>query len=133
MIALDATLRERPDKSQLRELVDMIHESGKLALADISTFEEAVNAQNVGFDLVSTTLSGYTDYSPKSDEPDYKLIKKCVKELKIPVVAEGRISTLEQLKKVMKLKPHSVVIGSAITRPQLITKAFVEIIDKYKH
>ena len=46
---------------------------------------------------------------------------------------KNAIRTLEQLKKVMKLKPHSVVIGSAITRPQLITKAFVEIIDKYKH
>lgn len=131
-IALDATLRERPDKSQLHELVKMIHEHGKLAMADVSTYEEAVNAEEVGFDLVSTTLSGYTSYSPQSNEPDYKLVKKCVKNLKVPVIAEGRISSPQQLEKMLKLNPFSVVIGSAITRPQLITKDFVAVMNKNK-
>lgn len=130
MIALDATLRERPDKSTLRELVEMIHANNKLALADISTFEEAQNAVEVGFDMVSTTLSGYTSYSPQLLGPDYKLLKRCVKNLNIPVIAEGRITTKKELEKVMKIKPYSVVIGSAITRPQLITKGFVDVINK---
>jgi N-acylglucosamine-6-phosphate 2-epimerase len=127
IIATDATGRKRPGGSGLKELVDRIHEGHRLAMADVSTFEEAVKAQDLGFDLVSTTLSGYTDYSPHVEPPDYRIIRKCVRNLRIPVIAEGRISTVGELKKVLKYRVFAVVIGSAITRPQLITKKFSEV------
>ncbi|MDF2698685.1 MAG: nitronate monooxygenase family protein [Haloplasmataceae bacterium] len=130
MIALDATLRKRPNNEKLEDLVNLIHMNGRLAMADISTVEEAFNAKKIGFDCVSTTLSGYTSYSPKLKGPDFKLIKKLIKELHIPVIAEGRISTVEELKKISKMGPHAVVIGSAISRPQLITKCYVEAMKK---
>lgn len=129
MIAIDATHRKRPNGETLHTLVEFIHEHKKLAMADISTLDEALAAETLGFDCVSTTLSGYTPYSPQQEEPDYELIGECVKKLTIPVIAEGRITDALQLKKVLDQKPFSVVIGSAITRPQLITERFVKVIE----
>ncbi len=131
MIALDATGRKRPNGESLPGLIACIHEKGKLAMADISTIEEGIAAEQLGFDCVSTTLSGYTPYSPQLEEPDYQLIKDCVAKLSIPVIAEGRIWETQHLEKVLALHPHAVVIGSAITRPQLITKKFVNVFDKF--
>ena len=96
-------------------------------MADISNFEEGKAAYEAGVDVVGTTLSGYTKESPKSNEPDYDLIKKLVKA-KIPTIAEGRIHTPAQLKKVAALKPMGIVIGGAITRPLQIAKTFTEVL-----
>lgn len=125
IIALDATTRTRPNKESLKSLLDLIHQHNRLAMADVSTFEEALQAQKAGFDLVSTTLSGYTDYSKKLDGPDYKLIKRCQKA-GIKIVAEGKIHTFTQMKKVQKCKPYFTVIGGAISRPKEITERFVQ-------
>ena len=99
-------------------------------MADCSTFEECLNAQKIGFDIVSTTLCGYTDYSKNVDGPNYELLKKCVDELNVPVIAEGKIHTPEELKRVYdECGVYSAVIGGAITRPQEITKRFVQVIE----
>jgi N-acylglucosamine-6-phosphate 2-epimerase len=132
MIAIDATNRKRPNNESLKCLVDYIHEHHRLAMADISTIDEALEAEKMGFDTVSTTLSGYTPYSPQLEGPDFDLIEQCIKQLKIPVIAEGRISEVSHLEKILDLKPHAVVIGSAITRPQIITAKFVDVIYKNK-
>jgi len=129
IIALDATKRPRPNQEKLGDLINLIHQKNRLVMADISTWEEAIEAENLGADLVSTTLSGYTAYSKKMEGPDLSLLCKCVRSLKIPVVAEGRIRDLSDFKKVLKRKPFAVVIGSAITRPQDITKRFVEVLS----
>jgi N-acylglucosamine-6-phosphate 2-epimerase len=133
MIALDATMRKRPNGDTLESLVELIHKHKKLAMADISTLEEALNAEKIGFDCVSTTLSGYTPYSKQQSGPDFSLVKQCVKKLHIPVIAEGRIAEGKELKKMISLKPHSIVIGSAISRPELITKKFVNILNENKN
>lgn len=133
MIALDATHRRRPNGESLESLVKFIHQHHRLAMADISTLEEALNAEQIGFDTVSTTLSGYTPYSKQCDEPDFELIEKCVKSLKIPVIAEGRISEVSHLEKILTYQPHAVVIGSAITRPQLITEKFVNVFKSHEN
>lgn len=125
IIALDATNRTRPNKESLASLLALIHKHNRLAMADISTFEEALVAQKLGFDLVSTTLSGYTDYSKKLESPDYKLIKRCHKA-GMKIVAEGRIHTFTHMKKVQKCKPYFTVVGGAITRPKEITERFVQ-------
>lgn len=67
MIAMDATLRDRPNGEKLEDLVNYVHEHGVLAMADCSTYEECVNAERIGFDCVSTTLCGYTPYSKNVD------------------------------------------------------------------
>jgi imidazole glycerol phosphate synthase subunit HisF len=99
IIALDATDRKRPGGVHTKVLVDRIREEGRLAMADCSTFEECRAAQEMGFDIVSTTLSGYTVYSPKQEGPDFELIRRCAEELSVPVIAEGRIHYPEDLRK----------------------------------
>ena len=112
------------------ELVQMIHEHGRLAMADISTFEEALQAQEDGFDLLSTTLAGYTEYSRKTQTPDFDLLNQIIEQVDIPVIMEGHTDSPEQVEKAYELGAFSVVVGSIITRPQLITKRYVEAASK---
>lgn len=130
MIALDATHRNRPNEEKLQDLIKVIKEKGVLVMADISTLQEGLLAQELGADCVSTTLSGYTSYSRQLSEPDFQLIEELKDVLTIPVIAEGRISTPEEAKKALEAGAFSVVVGSAITRPQDITKRFVNFIEK---
>lgn len=128
MIALDATNRIRPNNEKIEDLLELIHKSKRLAMADVSTYEEGIKAQEMGFDCISTTLSGYTSYSTQSDKVDFKLLEELVKDCSIPVICEGRIYTPEELKEAFDIGAYSVVIGGAITRPQQITKRFVNAI-----
>ena len=126
IIAFDGTSRPR-NGCTLQDIIYKIKSSGKLAMADISTLEEGINCANLGADIISTTLAGYTDESGiAGDEPDYELLKKLVETIDKPVILEGRIWAPEDVKKAFELGAHCVVIGSAITRPHLITKRFVE-------
>ncbi len=125
VIAFDGTSRPRGENN-LTQLIRFIKINKKLAMADVATLQEGVSARILGADIVSTTLSGYTLESPEtSDQPDFKLLKGLVEAVDCPVILEGRIWTPEQVDKAFELGAHAVVIGSAITRPQLITKRFV--------
>ena len=127
IIAFDGTSRPRPNGCKLEDIINRIHFAGRLAMADIATLEEAINCSNLGVDLISTTLSGYTLESlSNSNEPDYNLLKNIVEKTNTPTILEGRIWDPHQVKKAFELGAHCVVIGSAITRPQLITKRFIE-------
>ncbi|MER0280948.1 N-acetylmannosamine-6-phosphate 2-epimerase [Clostridioides difficile] len=129
MIALDATNRVRPNNEDLKEIIKYIKENGVLVMADVSNYDEAVKAQEYGVDCVSTTLSGYTPYTEVLEGPDFALMERLVKDLEIPVIAEGKVNTPQDLKNVFELGVHSSVVGSAITRPQLITEKFVKAIE----
>lgn len=130
IIALDATLRKRPGDEKTGDLVDLIHQNGRLAMADCSTLEECIEAEKTGFDIISTTLCGYTPYSEAIDGPNYELLKQCVATLHTPVIAEGKIHTPEELKKVFTdCGVYSAVVGGAITRPQEITARFVKALN----
>ena len=127
IIAFDGTKRPRPDGSRIGDLIQLIHFADRLAMADISTLEEGILCAKLGADIISTTLAGYTDESTSTMEtPDFELLEKLVKEVDKPVFLEGRVWNPEEVKKAFELGAHSVVIGSAITRPHLITKRFVE-------
>lgn len=131
IIALDATKRKRPNDEKCVDLVRMIHDHGRLAMADCSTYEECVEAQKIGFDIVSTTLCGYTSYSKKFDGPHFELLKKCVDTLDVPIIAEGKINTPDDLKKVFEYcGVYCAVVGGAITRPKQITERFVKVLKK---
>ena len=126
IIAFDGTSRDRENCS-LKDIIDTIHKANKLAMADISTLEEGINCAKLGADIISTTLAGYTLESGEPTEgPDYELLKELVKNINKPVILEGRIWEPKEVKKAFELGAFSVVIGSAITRPQLITKRFIE-------
>lgn len=129
MIALDATNRKRPNNESLEELIKYIKANNVLVMADISNYEEAMTAYEYGADCVSTTLAGYTPYTPCFDGPDFELTERLVRNLEIPVIAEGKINTPEDLEEVLKIGVHSAVVGSAITRPQLITEKFTKVVS----
>lgn len=129
MIALDMTLRPRPQGAKIAELVARVHEAGRLVLADIASFEEGLKAAALGADAVSTTLSGYTDYSPQLEGPDVELVARLSKALTVPVFAEGRINVPSDIKAVMQAGAWAPIVGSAITRPQLITAKFVAALE----
>ena len=122
VVAMDAT-KIRPT---LKEDIAAVHDAGALVMGDISTYEEGVAAAEAGADCVGTTLSGYTAWSPQQKEPDFELVRRLSNDLSIPVIAEGRINTPELLAGAYAAGAYSVVVGSAITRPQWITARFVE-------
>ncbi len=136
IIATDATNRLRPNGESLDEFFLKIRKKypDQLFMADCSTLEEALHAQAIGFDLVGTTLNGYTEMTKNEVIPNYRLIESLTEALKIPVFAEGGIWTPEQLKAAMECGVFAAVVGTAITRPMDITKRFVKAItyDKMK-
>lgn len=130
IIAMDATHRARPDGKTISELFPLIREryGDQLFMADCSTYEEGVMAEKLGFDLVGTTLSGYTEATRSKTLPDFELVERLVNHLSVPVISEGGISTPEQLEKMYDLGVFSAVVGSAITRPMEITQRFVKVV-----
>ena len=127
IVALDGTLRNRPNDEKLEDLVRYIKSKNKIAMADIATFKEAQNAYNLGFDIVSTTLSGYTEETQNNpDCPDFELVKKIKENLDIFTILEGKIWEKQDITNAFKSGADAIVVGSAITRPQLILKRLNE-------
>jgi N-acylglucosamine-6-phosphate 2-epimerase len=133
IVALDATDRKRPEGIALEDLVsDARREFPEIFLmADISTFEEAKRACELGFDLISSTLSGYTDNTKGRVLPDVALLKRMHDTLETPLIAEGGIWTLEDVDAVMQAGVYAAVVGTAITRPREITRRFYRRISQY--
>lgn len=130
IIALDATSDLKPGGKGLDEFYREIRAAypDQLLMADCSTAEEAVHADELGFDFIGTTLVGYTDQSKgmKIEAGDFSIIREIVAKVKHRVIAEGNINTPQKARRVIELGAFSVVVGSIITRPQLITKSFAE-------
>ncbi len=130
IIALDATISSRPGGISLDEFYTQIKQKypDQLLMADCSTIEEAVHADRLGFDFIGTTLVGYTGQSKGSriGADDFYILREILKRVEHRVIAEGNIDTPQKAGRVIALGAYSVVVGSAITRPQLITKTFVE-------
>lgn len=133
IIAVDATSSIRPGNLTLDEFFHQIKARypDQLLMADCSTIEEALHADELGFDFIGTTLVGYTKQSKdfKIEENDFEIIRTIVEKAKHKVIAEGNINTPEKAKRVIELGAYSVVVGSIITRPQLITKSFAEALN----
>lgn len=129
IVALDATCRRRPDGMTLPQLVSeiRIRYPHLLLMADCSTVEEALVADSLGFDFIGTTLVGYTKESAHLTihENDFALLKTLLAKIRAPVIAEGTINTPDMARRAYELGAHAVVVGSMITRPQLITQKFV--------
>ncbi len=124
IIALDATNQKRPDGKSFKAFFSEVKATypDQLFMADISTLEEAIHAEEAGVDIVASTLAGYTPYS--KDTVPMNLVTELLEHLSIPVIAEGNFDSPEKVKKALQLGAHAVVVGSAITRPQCITEKF---------
>ena len=134
IIAMDATISKRPEGKTLDEFFHEVKKKypEQLFMADCSTIEEALHADELGFDFIGTTMVGYTKQSEgdKIEENDFEILREIVSKVNHKVIAEGNINTPEKARRVLELGAYSVVVGSIITRPQLITKSFVEAIEK---
>lgn len=130
VIAIDGTKRERPDGRTLEDLMKEVRAKypEQMFMADISCAEEAVECERLGFDIVGTTLVGYTEYT-KGNDPLTELAK-VVAVVKIPVIGEGNLDTPAKAKKALEEGAYAVVVGGAITRPQQITRKFVTEMEK---
>lgn len=134
IIAMDATISKRPGNKTLDEFFHEVKEKypDQLWMADCSTVEEALHADELGFDFIGTTMVGYTKQSrgARIEADDFEILRKIVAGAKHKVIAEGNINTPEKAKRVIELGAYSVVVGSIITRPQLITRSFVEEMER---
>jgi N-acylglucosamine-6-phosphate 2-epimerase len=126
IIALDGTARPRPGGESLPQIVHRIHEElGLPVMADIDCLDSALFALESGVDAVGTTLAGYTGGGSTPDTPDIELISLLVEHLDTIVIAEGRIWSREDVAAAYAAGAFSVVVGTAITNPMLITQRMV--------
>lgn len=136
IVALDVTPRKRSNGMDGIEFFDEVRDRFDVPLiADIATFEEGVRAAELGADMIATTLSGFTEYSGiiSEDAPDIHLVEQLSRGINTPVIAEGRIWTPEQAKEAVRKGAYAVVVGSAITRPRIMTKKFVDCMSSKIH
>jgi len=129
IIAFDATQRPRP--VPVAELIAAIHAQGCLAMADVSTLEEGLEAHRLGADFVGSTLSGYTDHSPRLVGPDLELVRQLAAH-GVRAIAEGRIGTPQEARAALEAGAFAVTVGTALTRIELLTKAFVDALAEGK-
>lgn len=131
IIALDCTHRRRGDGLTPGAFIEAIHRRypAQLLMADISTYEEGLDAYRHGINLVSTTMSGYTDYSPRLEGPDVELVRRLAADLPVPVLAEGRVHTPQQAVEVLEAGAWAVIVGGAITRPLEIAARFMKAVE----
>lgn len=132
VIALDATKQTRP-KESLQSLVSYVREKAPHIelMADISTLDEAINADKLGFDYIGTTLHGYTSYTKGHllYENNFQFLKDVLTHIDSKVIAEGNVITPDMFKIVTELGVHCTVVGGAITRPKDITKRFIDVLN----
>lgn len=132
IIALDASDRVRPTGLDAATLIRRVREEvGIQVMADCVTLEDAVRAEQAGADIAATTLSLPAHLDPYI--PNFELLEAMVKTLKIPVIAEGHYWTPEDVEKGFALGAQSIVIGSAVTRPWLITERYAAASPRVKN
>ncbi len=131
IIALDCTNQKRGDGKSISAYITEVREKypDAVLMADISTYEEGVNAWKLGMDLVGTTMSGYTAPSPKLAGPDYELVKMLAATVDIPVIGEGRVHSPQQAVEMLDAGAYAVVVGGAITRPLEIAQRFIKAVE----
>jgi len=126
IVAADATGRRRASGEPTSALVAAAHEHGALFMADVDSLEAARHAVASGADIISTTLSGYTG-GPLPDGPDVGLVRELAAALDIPIMAEGRYRSTNDVARAFAAGAYSVVVGGAITDPIQITARFVAV------
>lgn len=132
IIALDATQRKRPNGETFGSIAKKIRENypDVCIMAEVSTIEEAREIVAENPDFISTTLSGYTEESKDIKHVNIELVKQITNICDIPVIAEGKIQTAEEAAEVLNAGAYAVVVGTSITRPEIITSRYVKTIEE---
>ncbi len=125
IIAIDATLRPRPDGDTAAESIGRIQQHlGKLVMADVDNWESAQAAAAAGADLVGTTLYGYTAATQAQTPPGWELLAQMSAALAVPVICEGGIATPAMARQALERGAYAVVVGTAITGIDRLAQAF---------
>ena len=131
IIALDCTDQLTHEGKPAWELLPLVQKEipDALIFADVSTYEEAERAANLGADIVGPTLYGYTEATKHIEEPNLREFARMCRDFgdRAFMIMEGHIYTPEDAVKCLYLGADAVVVGSAITRPHLIAKRFVDL------
>ncbi|GCA66265.1 putative N-acetylmannosamine-6-phosphate 2-epimerase [Mediterraneibacter butyricigenes] len=136
IIALDCTdqmINGREAYHLLPEVKEALPEA--IIFADVSTYEEAKRALELGADVIGPTLYGYTRQTKDIEQPDLREFARMCRDFgdQAYLIMEGHIYTPEDAIKCLYLGAHAVVVGSAITRPHLTAKRFVDLISGYQN
>lgn len=134
IVALDACSGTRPNGETLESIIKQAKEANIPLMADVDTYDNGILADQLGVDYITTARSGYSDATREllTHEPNYVLMAKLVKHISTPLIAMGRIWTTEQAIHALELGVHSVVIGSAITKPRMVAKTFHDAIENFQ-
>ncbi|MBK4729232.1 N-acetylmannosamine-6-phosphate 2-epimerase [Oxynema sp. CENA135] len=125
IIAIDATVRPRPDGESVPGLIARIHdELGKAVMADVDTLEAAIVAAEAGADFVGTTLYGYTAATRHLTPPGFDLLAQLIQKLDSSVICEGGIASPEMAKRALDMGADAVVVGTDITGIDLKVQAY---------
>lgn len=133
IVAIDATDRHRPDGKLLEDTVRPLQEEGVLLMADCMTIEDIRHAYELGFDLVSTTLSHNKPAIETSlnEGPDLPLLRQAVEEFPdLPIICEGHVHTPQDARAALDAGAWAVVVGTAITHPTSVTSWFKAALDE---
>lgn len=137
IIALDCTSQTTHEKTKAYELLPIVKKEIPEAIifADVSNYEEAKRAIELGADIVAPTLYGYTEETKNIEEPNLREFARMCRDFKDDayVMMEGHLYTPEDAMKCLYLGAHAVVVGSAITRPHLTAKRFVDLLSGYQN
>ena len=125
LVAVDATGRPRPDGHPLGEVIAAVHRQGAGVVADVADLAQGRAAAAAGADVVATTLSGYLE-GPVPAAPDLELVAALAGQVEVPVIAEGRYAQADQVRAALDAGAWAVVVGTAITRPQVITRTLID-------
>ncbi|MCC6162286.1 MAG: N-acetylmannosamine-6-phosphate 2-epimerase [Acidobacteria bacterium] len=127
IVAIDATDRTRPFGERTSDIVRVIHAHGRLVMADVATEVQGLAAADLGVDVIGTTLSGYTDDSPRLPGPDLALVERLAARTHVPVIAEGRIRTPDDARQAFDAGAYAIVVGGAITGVDELVRQFVAV------
>lgn len=126
IVAVDATGRHRPHGERLSDVIGAIRANGRIVLADVATEAEGLRAADLGADLVATTLSGYTEDSVRLPGPDLALVERLATATGLPIVCEGRVRSVADLREAFRAGAYAVVVGGAITGVDVLVRHFAE-------
>ena len=131
IIAMDATERPRPCNQSLAAIISAAKSTlDALFVADVATFRQGVEAARLGFDMLATTLCGYTEDTRHLKGPAFDLARRLVREVDIPVILEGRMREPQDIRRAFELGVHAVVVGTAITDFEWLARRLIEACPK---
>lgn len=131
IIAMDATERPRPSGQTLAGIIRSAKSSmDALFMADIATLQQGVHAARLGFDMIGTTLFGYTNETRHLEGPALGLARRLVREVDIPVILEGRVHEPELVRRAFDVGVYAVVVGTAITDFEWLSRRFIDACPK---